>query len=147
MFLVMPPTQHINLEVSQRLVHCCALSLCYPGCETGYRVGTWSSPKSSSWAASHQRQDLEDDLARFDLCNIFYMLREGKGISADLYLQSCNCFRQCSPPVTPWEQNKDYDSVCSSPASSKFTPIQPSCSCDLRNIRWLFNLRVYSCLG
>ena len=35
---------------------------------------------------SHQRQDLEDDLARFDLCNIFYMLREGKGISADLYL-------------------------------------------------------------
>ena len=40
-----------------------------------------------------------------------------------------------------------YDSVCSSPASSKLTPIQPSCSCDLRNIRWLFNLRVYSCLG
>ena len=56
-------------------------------------------------------------------------------------------FQTMQPSVTPWEQNKDYDSVCSSPASSKLTPIQPSCSCDLRNIRWLFNLRVYSCLG
>ena len=35
---------------------------------------------------SHQRQDLEDDLARFDLCNIFFMLSEGNGIIVDLYL-------------------------------------------------------------
>ena len=35
---------------------------------------------------SHQRQDLEDDLARSDLCNIFFMLSEGNGIIVDLYL-------------------------------------------------------------